>query len=97
MHFNLHSYCVHVKYWNPNRKPPLLGNKKVIEPDLGQLVVYKPRATPSVYKQLINLGRFNNLNNTMIASVSFVLTGNLICNFPQTGKILIFPCNRENF
>ena len=36
-----------------------MGNKKVIEPDLGQLVVYKPRATPSVYKQLIDLGRFN--------------------------------------
>ena len=30
-------------------------------------------------------------SNTMIASVSFVLTGNLICNFPQTGKISNFP------
>ena len=39
----------------------MLGNKKVIEPDLGQLVVYKPRAMPSVYKQLIDFGRFNNL------------------------------------
>ena len=27
----------------------------------------------------------------MIAPVSFVLTGNLICNFPQQGKFLIFP------
>ena len=27
----------------------------------------------------------------MIASVSFVLTGNLICNFPQTGEISNFP------
>ena len=26
----------------------------------------------------------------MIASVSFVLTGNLICNFPQTGEISNF-------
>ena len=51
-------YIVDVKL---KRKPPLLGNKKVIEPDLGQLVVYKPRATLSVYKQLIDLGRFNNL------------------------------------
>ena len=30
-------------------------------------------------------------NNTMIASDSFVLTGNLICNFPQTGVISNFP------
>ena len=29
-------------------------------------------------------------SNTMIASVSFVLTGNLICNFPQTGEISNF-------
>ena len=29
--------------------------------------------------------------NTMIASVSFVLTRNLICNFPQTGEISNFP------
>ena len=29
--------------------------------------------------------------NTMIASVSFVLTGNLIRNFPQTGEISNFP------
>ena len=29
--------------------------------------------------------------NTMIASVSFVLTGNLIFNFPQTGEISNFP------
>ena len=28
--------------------------------------------------------------NTMIASVSFVLTENLICNFPQTGEISNF-------
>ena len=27
----------------------------------------------------------------MIASVSFVLTKNLICNFPQTGQISNFP------
>ena len=28
-----------------------------------------------------------NLYNTMIASISFVLTGNLISNFPQTGQL----------
>ena len=33
------------------------------------------------------IGNPNYLCNTMIASVSFVLTGNLICNFPQTGEI----------
>ena len=27
----------------------------------------------------------------MIASVSFFLIGNLICNFPQTGEISNFP------
>ena len=32
----------------------------------------------------------NKLDNTMIASVSFVLTGGLICNFPQTGEIYNF-------
>ena len=31
--------------------------------------------------------------NTMIASVSFVLTGNLISNFPQTGEISNFSDN----
>ena len=31
------------------------------------------------------------LHNTMIASVSFVLTRNLISNFPQTGQISNFP------
>ena len=30
------------------------------------------------------------LPHTMIASVSFVLTGNLICNFPQTREISNF-------
>ena len=40
--------------------------------DLGQLVVYKPRATPSVSKQLIDLGRFNNLYlNTTIDVPTF--------------------------
>ena len=34
--------------------------RKLLNPYLGQLVVYKPRATPSIYKQLIDLGRFNN-------------------------------------
>ena len=29
--------------------------------------------------------------NTMIASVSFVITTNLISNFPQTGQISNFP------
>ena len=33
---------------------------KLLNPYLGQLVVYKLPATPSVYKQLIDLGRFNN-------------------------------------
>ena len=45
MHFNLHSYCVHVNCWRQTEIPigtPLLGNKKA-------------------YKQLIDLGRFNNL------------------------------------
>ena len=36
-------------------------------------------------------------NDTMIALVFFVLTGNLICNFPQTGEISNFPCNMANF
>ena len=30
---------------------------------------------------------WNKWSNTMIASVSFVLTGKLISNFPQTGQI----------
>ena len=30
------------------------------------------------------------ISNTMIASVSFVLTGNLICNFPLIGEISNF-------
>ena len=36
----------------------------------------------------------------MIASVSFVLTGNLICNFSQTGEISNFPLinmHKSNF
>ena len=34
----------------------------------------------------IRLVHLDYYRNTMIASVSFVLTGNLICNFPQTGN-----------
>ena len=35
-------------------------------------------------------GKGLNRGNTMIASVSFVLTGNLICNFSLTGQISNF-------
>ena len=42
----------------------------------------------------VSTERFENISyyisNTIIASVSFVLTGSLICNFPQTGEISNF-------
>ena len=66
---------------SPGKNVRNQGNHGIINP-------FPPRAAKSVHFVIL----LCLLVITMIASVSFViLTGNLICNFPQTGQISNFP------
>lgn len=54
----------------------MLSNKNVTKHDLVLLAVYNTWVTPSIYKQLIDLGRVNNLSTYIDVYFSYLFIQN---------------------